>query len=135
MNKKTKKIIWIIGGVLLAGLLLLLLSDMFSFGAKQVSFTEFTNLIIKGTEDDYVKSISCNAFVWELETAKGIRYVTNGPSVHYFADWAAFVESIGGPDVLENITVELSNPNQGSIMDYLFPALSVGIGLILLIVF
>ena len=134
MNKKTKKIIWIIGGVLLAGLLLLLLSDMFSFGAKQVSFTEFTNLIIKGTEDDYVKSISCNAFVWELETAKGIRYVTNGPSVHYFADWAAFVESIGGPDVLENITVELSNPNQGSIMDYLFPALSVGIGLILLFV-
>ena len=134
MNKKTKTIIWIIGGILLAGLLWLLLSNMFSLGAKSVSFSEFTNIILNGDKGGSAKSISFKTFVWEMEMQNGTRYVTNAPSVNYFADWAAFVQSIGGESKLNGIEVIHNNPNQASLMDYLFPALSVGIGLILLFV-
>ena len=135
MNKKTKTIIWIVVGVLLALLIFLLLSDVFSFGATSVAFSKFKDLIVNGDKASSVKSISCNAFVWEMVMENGTRYVTNAPSVHYYADWAAFateIKELGGS--LEGITVELSNPNSGSVLDYIFPILSVGIGLILLFV-
>ena len=134
MNKKTKTIIWIVSGVLIAVLLFLLFSD-YLLGAKSIAFSQFKDLIVNGDESSSVQSISCNAFVWEMVMKNGTRYVTNAPSVHYYADWAAFVaeiEALGGS--LEGITVEFSNPNSGSILDYIFPILSVGIGFILLFV-
>ncbi|MBE7093338.1 MAG: ATP-dependent zinc metalloprotease FtsH [Clostridiales bacterium] len=81
-----------------------------------------------------------NAFVWEAIGADGTRYVVNAPSVHYYADWAAFVQEICGANgivegsPLYGVKVTFSNPNAGSILDYIFPLLSVGIGLILLFV-
>ena len=128
MNKKTKTIIWIIAGVLLAGLIFFLLSDVFAIGAKSIAFSELKTLLTEGK----IKEMQLNAFVWEAIGADGTRYVVNAPSVHYYADWAAFEAEVGA--VLNGVTVKFANPNQGSVLDYIFPALSIGIGLILLFV-
>ncbi len=128
MNKKTKTIIWIVAGVLLAGLIFFLLSDVFAIGAKSIAFSELKTLITEGK----IKEMQLNAFVWEAIGLDGTRYVTNAPSVHYYADWAAFEAEVGA--VLNGVKVQFANPNQGSFMDYIFPALSIGIGLILLFV-
>jgi len=136
LNKKTKTIIWIIAGVLLAGLIFFLLSDVFAIGAKSIAFSELKTLLIGGK----IKEMQLNAFVWEAIGADGTRYVVNAPSVHYYADWAAFVQEICGANgivegsPLYGVKVTFSNPNAGSILDYIFPLLSVGIGLILLFV-
>ena len=136
MNKKTKTIIWIVSGVLIAALIFFLLSDVFSLGAKQIAFSEFKELILQGK----ISEINPNAFVWEALGTDKVRYVINAPSVHYYADWSAFVQEICGPDgivagtPLYGVKVTFSNPNAGSILDYIFPLLSVGIGLILLFV-
>ena len=128
MNKKTKTIIWIIAGVLFAGLIFFLLSDVFAIGAKSIAFSELKTLLTEGK----IKEMQLNAFVWEAIGADGTRYVVNAPSVHYYADWAAFEAEVGA--VLNGVTVKFANPNQGSVLDYIFPALSIGIGLILLFV-
>ena len=128
MNKKTKTIIWIIAGVLLAGLIFFLLSDVFAIGAKSIAFSELKTLLTDGK----IKEMQLNAFVWEAIGADGTRYVVNAPSVHYYADWAAFEAEMVA--VLNGVTVKFANPNQGSVLDYIFPALSIGIGLILLFV-
>ena len=128
LNKKTKTIIWIIAGVLLAGLIFFLLSDVFAIGAKSIAFSELKTLLTEGK----IKEMQLNAFVWEAIGADGTRYVVNAPSVHYYADWAAFEAEVGA--VLNGVTVKFANPNQGSVLDYIFPALSIGIGLILLFV-
>ena len=128
MNKKTKTIIWIVAGVLIAGLIFFLLSDVFAIGAKSIAFSELKTLLTDGK----IKEMQLNAFVWEAIGADGTRYVTNAPSVHYYADWAAFEAEIGMP--LNGVKVAFANPNQGSFLDYIFPALSIGIGLILLFV-
>ncbi|MBO5335211.1 MAG: ATP-dependent zinc metalloprotease FtsH [Clostridia bacterium] len=128
LNKKTKTIIWIIAGVLLAGLIFFLLSDVFAIGAKSIAFSELKTLLTDGK----IKEMQLNAFVWEAIGADGTRYVVNAPSVHYYADWAAFEAEMVA--VLNGVTVKFANPNQGSVLDYIFPALSIGIGLILLFV-
>ena len=128
MNKKTKTIIWIIAGVLFAGLIFFLLSDVFAIGAKSIAFSELKTLLTDGK----IKEMQLNAFVWEAIGADGTRYVVNAPSVHYYADWAAFEAEMVA--VLNGVTVKFANPNQGSVLDYIFPALSIGIGLILLFV-
>ena len=128
MNKKTKTIIWIIAGVLLAGLIFFLLSDVFAIGAKSIAFSELKTLLFEAK----IKEMQLNAFVWEAIGHDGTRYVVNAPSVHYYADWAAFEAEMSV--VLNGVTVKFANPNQGSVLDYIFPALSIGIGLILLFV-
>ena len=128
MNKKTRIIIWIIGGILLLGLAFLLFSDMFAFGTTPLAASKFKELILAGK----IKEITPNAFVWEALGLNGERYSINMPSVHYYADWAAFKEEMGA--ALNGVTVTFSNPNAGSILDYIFPMLSIGIGLVLVFV-
>ena len=129
MSKKTKTIIWIVAGVLLAGLVLLLLSDVFAFGAKTISFSEFQTLLTDGK----VAEIKPESFVWEVIGVDKTRYAVHAPSVHYYADWLAFVEDVG-ENTLNGVKVTLANPNSGSILDYIFPIASIGIGLVLLFV-
>ncbi len=128
MNKKTRIIIWIIGGILLLGLAFLLFSDMFAFGTTPLAASKFKELILAGK----IKEITPNAFVWEALGLNNERYSINMPSVHYYADWAAFKEEMGA--ALNGVTVTFSNPNAGSILDYIFPMLSIGIGLVLVFV-
>ena len=127
MNKRTKTIIWIIVGILGAGLVFLLLSDMFG-GSTTISASKFKAYLIAGE----IKSFTANAFVWEAISKDGIRYTINMPSVHYYADWLAFKEEMGA--ALNGVDYTLTNPNAGSILDYIFPILSIGIGLVLLFV-
>ena len=127
MNKKTKTIIWIVTGVLVAGLIFFLLSDVI-FGAQQLSFSELKDKIVLGQ----IAEITPNAFVWNVVGVDKTRYVVNAPSVHYYADWSAFASEMGA--ALNGVKVTFTNPNSGSILDYIFPILSIGIGLILVFV-
>ncbi len=114
--------------MLLAGLVFFLLTDVFAIGSKTISFSELKQLLVEGK----ISSLKVNAFVWEAIGVDKTRYALNAPSVHYYADWAAFQADMGV--ALNGVSVEFANPNQGSIIDYIFPILSVGIGLILLFV-
>ena len=125
MNKKTKTIIWIIAGIFIVGLLLFLFTDIFG-GSTMISASEF----ITKLKNNEIKSFTANAFVWEAIGTDDKVYTIYMPSVHYYADWAAFVEKVG-EDTLANVKYELTNPNASSILDYIFPILSIGIGLIL----
>ena len=128
MSKKTKTIIWIITGVLVVGLLLTLFTDVFA-GTVTISAAQFKTMLMEGQ----IKSFTANAFVWEALGRDGVRYTVNMPSVHYYADWTAFVEEIGA-DKLKGVEYTLTNPNSSSILDYIFPLLSIGISLLLVFV-
>ncbi|MBQ2740884.1 MAG: ATP-dependent zinc metalloprotease FtsH [Clostridia bacterium] len=119
--------IWIVAGVLVAVLLLSLFTDVFG-GTTTISAAKFKALLINGD----IKSFTANAFVWEAVGNDGVRYTVNMPSVHYYADWLAFQAEMG--PALNGVEYTLTNPNAGSILDYLFPMLSIGIGLVLLFV-
>ena len=124
MNKRTKTIIWIIVGILGVGLVFLLLSDIIG-GSTPISAAKFKAYLIAGE----IESFTANAFVWEAISKDGVRYTINMPSVHYYADWLAFKEEMGA--ALNGVEYSLTNPNEGSLLDYLFPMLSIGIGLVL----
>ena len=80
-----------------------LLSPMMS---PAISFTDFMEKIETGE----IVKVYANAFVWTGETATGVKYSVNAPSIHYYADWAAFVAQLPA-DKVANLTVEFSNPN------------------------
>ena len=129
MSKKTKTIIWIIAGVLVAVLLLSLFTDVFA-GTVTISAAKFKTMLMEGQ----IKSFTANAFVWEALGTDGVRYTVNMPSVHYYADWTAFLEEIGGVEKLKDVEYTLTNPNSSSILDYIFPILSIGISLFLVFI-
>ena len=125
MNKKTKTIIWIVVAVVAVAIVGILLSDVLA-QANQLDFTEFRDLILAGK----INRVYVNAFNWTgyMVSAEGkvvATYTTNAPSVHYYADWAAFVQTLG--DKAEALKVEFSDPNAGSVWSSLFPLFSVGI--------
>ena len=125
MNKKTKTIIWIVVAVVAVAIVGILLSDVIA-SASQLDFTVFREYIL----NDKINKVYVNAFSWTgyLVSPEGkvlATYTTNAPSVHYYADWAAFVETLGGKAA--NLTVEFSDPNAGSVWSNLFPLFSVGI--------
>ena len=128
MSKKTKTIIWIIAGILVALLLLSLFTDVFA-GTVTIKASEFKTLLTEGK----IKSFTANAFVWEALGTDGVRYTVNMPSVHYYADWTAFLAELG-EGALDNVEYSLTNPNAGSILDYIFPMLSIGVSLLLVFI-
>ena len=123
MNRKTKTTIWIIIGVVVALILGMLLMNYIT-AASQLSFSDF----VRKVEAGEITKITANAFVWKGEgivNGKAVVYTTNAPSIHYYADWAAFAEQLP-QSVLQNITIEFSNPNAGSALEGLFPILMIG---------
>ncbi len=128
MSKKTKTIIWIIAGILVALLLLSLFTDVFA-GTVTITASKFKTLLKEGQ----IKSFTANAFVWEALGTDGVRYTVNMPSVHYYADWTAFLAELG-EGALDNVEYSLTNPNAGSILDYIFPMLSIGVSLLLVFI-
>ncbi len=123
MNRKTKTTIWIIIGVVVALILGMLFMNYIT-AASQVSFSDF----VRKVEAGEITKITANAFVWKGEgivNGKAVVYTTNAPSIHYYADWAAFAEQLP-QSVLQNITIEFSNPNAGSALEGLFPILMIG---------
>ena len=123
MNKKTKTIIWIV--VIVAAVLIIgaLLSDYIA-SVSQLTFSDFMYKVETGE----ITKIYANAFVWTGEVVQNGKvvatYTTNAPSIHYYADWAALAEQLP-QSVLQNITIEFSNPNAGSVLESLFPVLMI----------
>ena len=123
MNRKTKTTIWIIIGVVVALILGMLLMNYIT-AASQLTFSDF----VRKVEAGEITKITANAFVWKGEgivNGKAVVYTTNAPSIHYYADWAAFAVQLP-QSVLQNITIEFSNPNAGSALEGLFPILMIG---------
>ena len=128
MNKKTKRIVWIVTAIMIFGLLFFLLSDVFMLGSETITLAKLEELILKGE----IKTLHIDAFVWEAQGVNGQYYSVVAPSVLYYGDWNVFAEKMG--EVLNGVTVTYANPNSGSFWDYIFPIASIGIGLILLFV-
>ena len=124
MNRRTKTFIWIVVAVVAALIIGALLTDYIT-SASQLDFSEF----VKKVEAGEITKIYANAFVWTGEVIQDgkviAKYTTNAPSIHYYADWAAFVAQLP-QNIVPNLTVEFSNPNAGSALESLFPILMIG---------
>ncbi len=125
MNRRTKTIIWIVVAVVATLIIGALLTDYIT-SASQLDFSEF----VKKVEAGEITKIYANAFVWTGEVIQNGKvvatYTTNAPSIHYYADWAAFVAQLP-QSIVPNLTVEFSNPNAGSALESLFPMLMIGV--------
>ncbi|MBQ8374513.1 MAG: ATP-dependent zinc metalloprotease FtsH [Clostridia bacterium] len=129
MNKKTKTIIWIVVAVLIVGVVAFLLTDILT-AANALDFSEFRQKILDGE----IVKVYANAFVWTGEAYDSAgnvikSYTTNAPSIHYYADWAAFEAELtalnGGNPV--PLAIEFADPNAGSALSNLFPLISIAI--------
>ncbi len=118
MTKKTKTIIWIIVGVLIALLIGILISDVMG-RAQEKSWAEFLTILKTGN----VKEIYVDAYNWTAITVDGSKYTAVGPSVYSYVDFSVFAADSGLN--LANVKVNFADPNAGSVWSSLFPLLGV----------
>ena len=134
MTRKKKTIIWIIVGVLGLALLWVLFSNVFG-GPKQLTMSEFLEKIASGE----ITKIYVDSYNWTGKTEDGTAYAAVLPSIYDFSSYESFmsiIESIAeqtppNADSVSaaiqtaldsgNLTIELTDPNKGSIWSSLLP--------------
>ena len=139
MSRKKKTIIWIIVGVLGLALLGLLFSNVFG-GPTKLTMSEFLQKIASGEITKvYVDSYNWTGYVFDA-TGKKVSeaYTAVLPSIYDFDSYKSFMDIVGaisqnsGQDngmltaiqtALNNgnLTIELADPNKGSIWSSLLP--------------
>ena len=115
MNKRSKTIVWIIVGALGLLLLAILMSDIVG-GAKEIPFSELMKMIDAGN----IKKVYVDLYEWTAEAVDGTKYVAIGSSL-YDSTGISYVQ------LLTNlgISVEMVDPNQGSLLSSILPFLGV----------
>ena len=122
MNKKSKKIVWIVIAVLGVALIGLLLSDVIN-KVTEVSFIEFMELIEKGKINRlYVDAYEWTGYTLDAEKNVVATYSTVAPSLYNYDSLLAFVNSFN-ESVIPDIS--FSDPNAGSIWSSLLPIFGV----------
>ena len=135
MKKKTKIIIWVIVGLIIAvgvGVLVYNLSTL-----NTVSFSKFVEKLRE--ENTNIVKISFNAYkVTALDASGKTLYSSVLPSVYGFSDFTEFMEfvqGVGADGVAQypvNFEVAFTDPNAGSIWSSLLPVFG---GLLLIVMF
>ena len=115
MTRRSKTIIWIIVGVLAFVLIGILLSDVIG-GAKEISFSELMQLIDKKS----IQKVYVDAYEWTAVAHDGTKYVAIGSSIYD----AAGIEVVKQFTAM-GISVEMVDPNAGSIWSSILPFLGV----------
>ena len=123
MNKKTKRIIWIIVAVAAVALIGFLLTDVMS-GAQELSFTQFMAKLASGE----INKISIDGYNWTgvLVDASGKivsgsrTYTAVAPSLYDYEAVRLLISEFSG-----KIDIQFTDPNAGSIWSSLFPLIGV----------
>lgn len=147
MNKKTKTIVWIIVSVLAVLIVGALLMNAIG-GAEEISYMQFLQKIASGE----ITKIYVDAYQW-TGYAENATYTTVGPSIYSFGDFSSFLASFGtsssgagslfadiplaagesyealaaavGNVDWNNLVIEFSDPNAGSVWSSLLPFFGV----------
>ena len=123
MNKKTKRIIWLIVIAVAVGLLFILLSDVVG-RAQEISFTQFMEKLAKGE----ITRLHVDGYKWTgyLTDASG-KVVSNSKSFTTIAPSLYDYEAVKAllQDIHTSIDIKFTDPNAGSIWSSLLPLLGV----------
>ena len=119
MNKKSKKILWIVlavlGVLLIAGLFMDIVGQ-----AETLSYTQFMAKVEAGE----ITRITVDAYNWTgyvLEGDKAVKaYTAVAPSIYSYADIVLLEATLGGM-----VDITLTDPNAGSIWSSLLPLFGV----------
>ena len=115
MNKRSKIIVWIVIGVIATVLIGILMSDVIG-GAKQIAFSELMQLI----DAQKIQKVYVDAYEWTAVALDGTKYVAIGSSI-YDAAGIEIVKQL----TAQGISVEMIDPNSGSLLSSLLPFLGV----------
>ena len=122
MDKKTKRIIWIVVAVAAVALIGFLLTDVMG-SAQEIDLNQLINKIANGE----VNVLHIDGYNWtairEVNGKVVETYKTIGPSLYDYVSYNEFMAQVG----LSNpaIQVQFTDPNAGSIWSSLFPLIGV----------
>ena len=134
MNKRTRTIIWIVVGVAAVVAIGFLISSLLN-KMDEITYSEL--LYRLGVNKDaswkaYEKvSLYVDGYNWQatftyLDKKVETFSVTGGPSIYEYNSFAWFMEDLGKAGIpLTNVTVELADPNAGSIWSSILPVLGI----------
>ena len=128
MNKRTRTIIWIVVGVVAVIAISFLVTSLL----KQADEITYSQLIEKLYEvkDPIKVNLYIDGYNWQANFINGDRVITysvsGGPSVYDYNSYSLFMMELKSAGVnLSNVTVELSDPNAGSIWSSLLPVFGI----------
>ena len=128
MNKRTRTIIWIVVGVVAVIAISFLVTSLL----KQADEITYSQLIEKLYEvkDPIKVNLYIDGYNWQANFINGDRVITysvsGGPSVYDYNSYSLFMMELKAAGVnLSNVTVELSDPNAGSIWSSLLPVFGI----------
>ena len=130
MNRRTKKIIWIVVAVVAIIAMGFFISSLFN-SSEEISFNElllkFENLPATAEAQIYI-----DGYTWEARFIDGNKlYAYNGtmPSVYSFNDYGAFLAELGSRNSAvfngESFVIDMADPNAGSIWSSLLPIFGI----------
>ncbi len=127
MNKKTKTIIFIIVGALLIAGVWILLSSLLN-QAEQVTYSQlmdkFEALGPKAEAYFYI-----DGYTWQAKFIEGSKVtvyeVSGGPSIYDYGSYLQFSEALSAVNGGVEVTIEMVDPNAGSIWSSLLPILGI----------
>ena len=123
MNKKTKRIIWIVVAVVAALLLYTLLGEVIG-KATELSFNEFVVKLTKGEITElYIDAYNWTGYTLNADGKVTASFTTIAPSVYDYASFQAFIDSLNLGSGTVPFTVQFTDPNAGSFLSSLLPIL------------
>ncbi len=123
MNKKTKRIIWIVVAVVAALLLYTLLGQVIG-KATELSFNEFVVKLTKGEIMElYIDAYNWTGYTLNADGKVTASFTTVAPSVYDYASFQAFIDSLNLGSGTVPFTVQFTDPNAGSFLSSLLPIL------------
>ena len=125
MNKKSKKILWIVFAVIAVIIIGILFTDIMN-PTETKSWSEFMGILASGE----ISEVYIDAYEWtgyvKANGAVSKIYTTIAPSVYSMEDMLALIAKLEGANVnVNNIAFSFADPNAGSIWSSIFPLISV----------
>ena len=122
MNRKSKTIMWIVIAVIAVILVSILMSDIIGAGTE-IGINEFIAKIKSGE----ITTVYIDAYEATGTAAGGKQYTAIISSIYDMSGYESFINLLGGPEspVVNSISIELTDPNAGSIWSSLFPLIGV----------
>ena len=129
MNKKTRNLIWIVVGIVAIVAIGFLISSLLN-QAQEIPYNqlmeEFKKLPATAEVNFYI-----DGYTWQAEFIEGSKVtvysVSGGPSIYDYISYSWFWEELkaANPAVMANVTLEMADPNAGSIWSSILPVLGI----------
>ena len=133
MNKRTKTIIWIVVGVIAVVAIGFLISSLLN-QAEEIAYSQLIEKLHAMTDKDkvvlYVDGYNWEATFTYVDKSVKVYKVTGGPSIYDYNSYSFLMNDLGiwganGEILRTNVTVELADPNAGSVWSSILPVLGI----------